>query len=346
MKNKVENNYYILSKYRTELMGIAAILVIIAHSNMMISYWDFSVALYYVLGQANIGVDIFFFLSGIGLYFSFSNKKYNFKQYYVKRILNVYVIYLLIAFPLMLFHAIRFGSTVADFFLDWSGISFYLGRQYVYKNHGGWYVMFIMVLYLIYPLIFKVQKYFEKKKTDLFFLIVVIALYIAFCSFFLVKYESVFMRYEVALTRIPIFLIGSYIGKLTYNKEKFGIGTYITIVLGIAVSLLLAYLNLPFISSRFNKTLMAVALCLIYCMLRSVFNFSIIIKLFSFIGKMSLEVYLTHGLANILLFKSGHASSGIQYLIIVAISIPVSYLISRLRLKLVSKYDEKLKTKT
>lgn len=66
-------NLNLISKYRTELMGISAILILICHAagnNVLMPKW-----LMYLVAQGSIGVDVFFFLSGMGLYYSlFSHK--------------------------------------------------------------------------------------------------------------------------------------------------------------------------------------------------------------------------------------------------------------------------------
>ena len=64
------NKYFQLSKiseYRTELMGMSAILILICHS---VAYIEMPRILHYVLSLGNIGVDLFLFLSGMGMWFS------------------------------------------------------------------------------------------------------------------------------------------------------------------------------------------------------------------------------------------------------------------------------------
>jgi len=58
-----------ISKYRTELMGVAMLLVIAFHIHTpRTSIW------HGVAEQGNIGVDIFFFLSGVGMWYSLTKK--------------------------------------------------------------------------------------------------------------------------------------------------------------------------------------------------------------------------------------------------------------------------------
>ncbi len=62
-------NLGLLSKYRSELMGLACIMVLVGHAE------GNNVALYPILKNilsslASFGVDIFLLLSGIGIYYS------------------------------------------------------------------------------------------------------------------------------------------------------------------------------------------------------------------------------------------------------------------------------------
>jgi len=61
----------LLSKYRTELMGVGAICILLCHSvGRGVLMPDF---LSQILSYGNIGVDIFLLLSGMGMYYSLSH---------------------------------------------------------------------------------------------------------------------------------------------------------------------------------------------------------------------------------------------------------------------------------
>lgn len=63
-------NWGMVSEYRNEIFGLSAILVIISHApSMKLPAYLESVRPLLIHG--NIGVDIFLFLSGMGLWFSF-----------------------------------------------------------------------------------------------------------------------------------------------------------------------------------------------------------------------------------------------------------------------------------
>ena len=63
-----------LSRYRTELMGISAVLIMLCHST---AYIDMPLWFMYVLSLANIGVDFFLLLSGMGMWYSLSKLEHH-----------------------------------------------------------------------------------------------------------------------------------------------------------------------------------------------------------------------------------------------------------------------------
>ena len=90
MKEKqIELN--IINESRNIILGIATLLIVLFHSsalnfNELLGANIISNILNFIKRTGNIGVDIFLFLSGIGLYFSLS--KNNLKQYYKNRFKN------------------------------------------------------------------------------------------------------------------------------------------------------------------------------------------------------------------------------------------------------------------
>ena len=78
-----------IEHYRNELMGIAIISIIVYHCVGHINFPAFP------LNYGFIGVDIFMFLSGYGLCFAI--KKWKIKDFYLRRLLRVYPLFLLLA---------------------------------------------------------------------------------------------------------------------------------------------------------------------------------------------------------------------------------------------------------
>ena len=84
---KYSNNVNVLSRlsgYRSELMGVAMIFVYLFHSG------DIGMSQYYnvLFAHGDLGVDVFFFLSSIGLCFSLSKNSRTF-DFYKRRIVRI-----------------------------------------------------------------------------------------------------------------------------------------------------------------------------------------------------------------------------------------------------------------
>ena len=95
------NKYFQLSKiseYRTELMGMSAILILICHS---VAYIEMPRILHYVLSLGNIGVDLFLFLFVIRIWFSLTKPlKGGVKYWYSNRYIKLLIHYLMVVLPL------------------------------------------------------------------------------------------------------------------------------------------------------------------------------------------------------------------------------------------------------
>ena len=87
-----------LSIFRTELMGISALLILICH---LYGYVDLSVTVQYILSLGNIGVDCFLFLPGAGMWNSLLKvKSREIKYWYINRYLKLFIPYLTVILPL------------------------------------------------------------------------------------------------------------------------------------------------------------------------------------------------------------------------------------------------------
>ncbi|MBD5391377.1 acyltransferase [bacterium] len=142
----------LISKHRTALMGIAALMILICHSAgkvIMPSH------LGYAISYLNIGVDIFLFLSGMGIYYSLNKFKelgQNFSKqalsWYLKRYLRILVPYMLIVIPLCTVSMSVEGENWKEILLYISTISFWT------EHTGFWFIALILPLYFISPLLF------------------------------------------------------------------------------------------------------------------------------------------------------------------------------------------------
>lgn len=280
-----------ISKYRSALMGIAMLLVVWHHLPMGVP----SIIVNTLKGHAGWGVDIFLFLSGIGLYCS-AHKKFTLKSYYIKRFIRIFPVY---AFIILCTDIITGHFNLSAFFYKVTTIGFWIG-----KNSFEWFIPTIVGLYLIFPIFYYIIKY---NKGILFATILTIAIYIYIS---LLPEHSNFQLYF----RIPVFLCGVVCGYLLTqdlsNKQYLEIKILFAILLLIGLIMcgysLHKYYNpsLPITDFRYNDMkvngwlfrpyfFITPGACLLIASILKYMHRTII-DFLSLIGKMSMEVYLLH----------------------------------------------------
>jgi fucose 4-O-acetylase-like acetyltransferase len=143
----------LVNKFRRELMGFAIIWVMIFHClSDHIKALGIPV-LSFLSKQGDLGVELFLFLSGIGLLYSMS-KNEAVLPFYRRRINRVIIPWLIISCPYWILKSIIVDHDGAMVFLEnWSGVSLWTkGVTTV------WYISLIVVLYFLYPFIYRLQK--------------------------------------------------------------------------------------------------------------------------------------------------------------------------------------------
>jgi len=230
-----KNGFKQLSRYRSVLMGLAAIWIFVFHAWIPVFSENsgtvssvFHNIEEFVRRTGFYGVDIFLLLSGMGL--TFAIKKETLLKFYYRRIRRVYL-------PFLLAALIRWPIThwsIWEFFKIITGISFYTEHIHVLC----WFVPAIITLYLVFPLYYK---FFAKAKKKFIFTGIAIAVWLIL-SFLL----DGIMRYDLYgfTNRIPIFLIGIYFGDIVQrrNEIEFKVKHYIFMLLTLCAGLFLAYM--------------------------------------------------------------------------------------------------------
>lgn len=343
-------NYYGFSEHRGFLMGVAAILIVLFHMEYFTEAGsDIGIinSVFSSLWQFNVGVEMFLILSGIGLYFSFENKSTGFKSYYTKRLLNVYLISLIVDLPYIIcLNLFVEKQGIVYNFLEWTKLHNWMG-----KSDLSWYVAFVMVLYALYPLIYKLMKKLEKTKFEFLIVFSVCIFIFALCVVLYVLKPNLYDAVEIALTRVPAFFIGCYLGKFVYNKRKFGNMLYIVCIAGILLWMIFTNMTNNVMVQRFSHCLLSLAICVLLIpiadFLKSKINF--IYRFFAFLGSISLEIYLVH--MNIvrasfkIITKNGDSFTIPYFIIAAVISIVIAYFLSKFRKLIVNRYIDYCKRK-
>ena len=149
-------DFKVISKHRGKLMGLAIISIILFHyledvrvvNNASLGLIKIAQINHVMIGSG--GVDIFIMLSAIGLYFSYT-KNNNIKEFYTKRIKRVLIPYIFLCGGYwIIFDLILKKTTLKVFLKDFLWISFFTEHITTF-----WYIFGILVLYFIFPFVYK-----------------------------------------------------------------------------------------------------------------------------------------------------------------------------------------------
>lgn len=199
-----------ISKYRTELMGIAILGVMLGHITNLIYHpkiLEQFLRLVHTFG--------FIFLSGFGLYFSFSKSPF-LSNFYVKRIKRVYFPYLIISSGFFILFYI-FGKCSFLQILEYlTTLAFWYEGNY----YGMWYIAISLFLYLIFPLLYRLlfgNCAISPGKRTLIVMMVTLLLLISIQYFF----PEYWNMLQLGLPKILIFPLGVYCGYLAKKESPF-----------------------------------------------------------------------------------------------------------------------------
>ncbi len=328
--NKLNWGYF--SKYRSQLFGISIITIMIyhfcEHALDAPSALLRNIAKIYNFGIGSIGVEIFLFLSGMGLYFSMS-KDDNVQRFYSKRFKRVLLPYVLWGAVFWIWKdLIIYKYPVSDLILDFTTLSFWLKG-----NKNLWYVAFILVLYLLFPLIHKALNDKKPHRSIISFLLIVISVAATIALHF--TFPKVFDNIEVALFRIPVFILGTYYGKAVADNKPFSAGDVLLLIGGITGKLAIVFEKAVLGTDKFPSRLAQ----FLYSLLIMVLLILIIHKCFvankaerilGFFGKYSFELYITHVTLRTIMNAYGFVTyNPINYIMCIALSVIISVILSK-----------------
>ena len=244
---------------RTLFMGFTILLVLFFHAFCTI---------YNPLGNANIGyvgVDIFLFLSGFGLTYSY--KKNNLSSFYKHRLIRLYPLYLICV---CVIYFINDKWNLIDLFYNLLTIGFYIDNGI---NRFDWYVESLFTLYIIFPL------FFIYSKLKLFGVLLLLSV----ISIILYVIEMPWW-YDCFISRIPIFLLG-----IVCARFKLTLNTIIILTI-IGIILFLPCFN--FISKFLAASFLVLPIFLIISSIQGINKKYL--DFISYFGKHSLEIYLAN----------------------------------------------------
>ena len=309
-----------ISNYRGEIFGISIISIILFHyfEGVAISgeTGKFLTLLAFLYNGiiGSVGVDVFLFLSGYGVFYSLSRKQ-GFIAFYIKRIERVVIPYLIVGCAFWIIKDLIIGrESFWRFLYDYSLLSFWGEGIRTF-----WYISLICILYAISPYIY------ERHRVMFFWG----GLSILLTIFLYRVYPSKYTEIEIAILRIPVFLIGMYVASLSKNRRTISQLLFGLLALSVPLKIVWGMYGFPF--SRLINGCYAVFLVVLYVVIRhwgddNSKTFSAMV----WFGSYSLELYIVHvALRNLMRTFGLNLTNPLLYAGCIITSVPLSIALSK-----------------
>lgn len=262
------------SIYRSELMGLSILWIMMLHFTFQ------QISPLGVLSQFGYaGVEIFFLVSGLGLYVSL-DKDSHLTHFYRKRLLRIFPTYFILGSisSLLLYH-----DDLITYLFRHTTIGFWTGGPY-----ADWFIPSILLLYLIAPLCKRLVD--SSRRVTIALSVLILAV-----TYLLIDKDSILPRTHFFLIyRIPAFILGMTIARwLKYDST-------------IRPFFLLLLLGLPFFCwfyphhhevynyKYFSVLFLLPAILICFTLLSKYARF--LSPLTASMGRASLEIYLIQGI--------------------------------------------------
>lgn len=332
-----------ISRFRGEHMGMAMLFIILFHVFLPRTDDFFGLR-----RMGNLGVDMFLFLSGIGLWFSWSKVRIEslsdfcreYKDFYKRRLVRVYPAWFLIAciyyIPKDLFngsiiplHLGNWGGADAcvealgDILINWD---FWLNDELTF-----WYIPATMMLYLFAP------PYMEliRRHPIYHWLVVVMVMWCVLVQYVTPIHHAV-GHIEIFWSRVPIFFLGINMGEAVRRKDTLDGQSiwmiWIMFIMTLGTSVWLEqeiHGRFPLFLERMLYIPLTVTTIIL---LNRIFRRtpSWVNKPIAWVGSISLEAYLIHIEFVLKPIEQHHLGYWPTFLLTVAITLPLAYVLHKI----------------
>ena len=310
---------YLSNKSTKSLKGLLALFIIFHHVSQKITtganFSNFEYMGRYI-------VTLFFFLSGYGLYFQYSNDATYMENFLRKRLTRIFIPFFVFIVIYVIYRA-SLGEVVnVDFFL-----SFWRDRSNIIYN--GWFINSIIVLYVIFYVSFKKKD----SKIAIFKLVFFTLVYI-----FWKAYQN---HGDWEYVSIMAFFLGVFWMKDRSLIDKFIEKNYFVLLVSFSI-LMYVFRHYEVIMKNIGITnkyvyygivgnLCTMIFVVYFLLLTNKLNFSN--KYLDFLGNISFEIYMIHGLVMHYLgkfFVSSAVNDVIYTIVVLLVSIVFAYCIKKL----------------
>ena len=310
---------YLSNKSTKSLKGLLALLIIFHHISQKITTGE-NFSNFEYMGRYIVA--LFFFLSGYGLYFQYSNNPTYMENFLKKRLVRIFIPFFVFIVIYVIYRATLGEDINVAFFL-----SFWKDHSNIIYN--GWFINSIIVLYVIFyvSLVRKDSKIAEYK---LVFLTLVYIFWKAYQNHGDWEYVS-----------IMAFLLGVFWTKNRVSIDKLLEKNYFIFLVSFSILMYVFHyyeviMKIIGITNKYVYYGIVGNLCTMvfvvyFLLLTNKLNFSN--KYLDFLGDISFEIYMIHGLVMHYLgkfFVSSDVNDVLYTIMVLFVSIVSAYYIKRL----------------
>ena len=214
-----------ISHHRSELMGLAMIAIVLFHVNVP------RLSPFYGLWRmGNMGVDVFLFLSGVGLWYALTSNT-SLKRFFTRRYLRIYPTWLLVA---SLYYLPRFlqGAKGTKEMIDLAGDVLVNWDFWLHDELTFWYIPATMMLYLFAPAYVKlVSRHPVYRWLPVLMIVWCVAVQ------WVVPLHNAVGHIEIFWSRVPIFFIGINCGAMVKQGQSLSAQSVWLLVAAVVLSL-------------------------------------------------------------------------------------------------------------
>ena len=310
-----------ISRYRGELMGAAMLFVILFHVSL--SRDD---PFYGLRRCGNVGVDMFLFLSGVGMWFAWT-KQPSVRTFYRRRLLRILPTWLLVAgvfYGADYLGQRRFSTDIIDLIGDVTvNWDFWLHDELTF-----WYVPAIMMLYLFAPHYMRLITRHPLYR----WLPLLMVVWCVMVQWVLPIHRTV-GHIEIFWSRVPIFFIGINMGRSVKEQRTLEGSALWLLLLAFAMTFgtsvyleQVSHGHFPLFVERMLYIPFTVTGVLL---LNYVFSRlpQCVNRFLRLVGALSLEVYLLHVQFVLLHIEPYRLGYWLTFLLTVAITLPLAWLL-------------------
>lgn len=283
-----------ISRYKNEIYGFSILWIMLFHAKAILGLdytlggFKFLEELDLLIGDGNVGVEVFLFCSGIYLYFSYYRNP-DIGKFIVKRFTRLFLPVIIITGGYWCWKWLLVEPNILKLFSKLTMLDFWISG-----DQQSWFVAFIFVCYILYPYIY-VYFYESKFLNSCLRLIILLGIVGGMTLSLSSVYPDIYRKIEIGFTRFPVFILGCFAGKYVYDKRILSNWTYLWAVIVFWGSRTL--LHKEILEGAWRRWMFiaigASALVLFIWILNVVENVKLQ-KFLSFFGEISLNLYVAH----------------------------------------------------